>query len=234
MTFEFSLHGVVGGEAVTVTGQPGTVAGKHVVIMRSRVESGGVLAFFQDVSDDVTTWIDADSGYPVYLRSDHKYGNRESQVETRFAGGAPGSFELQYQGKDQRPHTYRQLMPPRATILDAHALVSAMRSWRARPGALAYFYVLAGRRVWENTVRFTGREMVSTGLGRMAAVRIDGVARRLTAALLADPEKKPRHFTVWISDDRKHLPLLAEGKTEYGEVRAELVRYQSPSFAAGR
>jgi hypothetical protein len=234
LTFELSLRGIVGGEAVTVVGQPGTIEGKHVVIVRSRVESGGLVAIFKEVHDDVTTWIDVDSGYPVYLRADLKFGKKEQLVETRFADGAAGSFEVSSQDKGEDPQTVHQLMPSRETIFDSHAVVGAIRAWRARQGAMAYFYVLTGRHVWESTVRFTSRETVETALGKMRALRIDGVARRLNANLGVDPTKKPRQYTLWISDDGQRLPLLVEGKTEYGEVRAELVKYKSPFFTASR
>jgi hypothetical protein len=35
---------------------------------------------------------------------------------------------------------------------------------------------------------------------------------------------------MWISDDETRMPLLVVGKTEYGEVRAELVDYTGPSM----
>ena len=68
----------------------------------------------------------------------------------------------------------------------------------------------------------------------MRALRIDGAAAKVSSTLAADQQKKPRQYTVWISDDEQRLPLLVECKTEFGDVRAELVSYQSPSFTASR
>ena len=80
----------------------------------------------------------------------------------------------------------------------------------------------------------SAREPIRSALGHYPALRIDGVARRVTRDLRADPRKPPRHFTVWLSDDESRLPLITEAKTEYGEVRAELVDYLRPDLAVAR
>jgi hypothetical protein len=66
-------------------------------------------------------------------------------------------------------------------------------------------------------------------MGQFDVLRIDGVAQRLTRTLREDRRKQPRHYTIWISDDQSRLPLLIKGKTEYGDVRAELVEYTAPA-----
>src|SRR5262245_8884687 len=48
MRFELSLRGIVGGEASVAVGNPGVVDGKRVIIVRSRVESAGVVAMFKE------------------------------------------------------------------------------------------------------------------------------------------------------------------------------------------
>ena len=53
-----------------------------------------------------------------------------------------------------------------------------------------------------------------------------GVARRLHRNLSINSKKKPRRYTLWISDDEKRLPLLITAKTEYGLVKVELVSWQ--------
>ena len=230
MRFELSLRGVLGGEAAIAVGQPGLVEGKRVLIVRSRVESAGVVAMFKEVRDEVTSWIDLDTGLPLGHLANVKFGARESIIETRFAGGAGGSFhvEVRRNGSSAR-RIYHQGMPADQAAFDGHSVVGALRSWRADEGQHAYFYVLIGRFLWQNTIRFTSRERVRTRLGRHDAIRIDGVARRLTRDLREDPKKPPRYYTLWLSDDERRLPLLVEGKTEYGSARAELVDYQAPS-----
>ena len=53
----------------------------------------------------------------------------------------------------------------------------------------------------------------------------------MTQVLREDKTKSPREYTAWISDDARRLPLRVIAKTEYGDVRVELIDYQSPATA---
>ena len=232
MRFELSLRGIIGGEAAIAVGQAGRVDGKRVIIVSSRVESAGVVAMFRQVHDEVTTWIHLDSGLPLAHSAHVKFGKRESFIETRFANGQNGPFDVEIRATRESGETVRrvlhQAMPQDQAAFDPHAVIGALRAWKPDNGQHAYFFVLVGRHLWQNTVRLTGHERVHTRMGQYDALRIDGVARQLTRALREDRKKQPRYYTMWISDDETRLPLLIKGKTEYGDVQAELVEYRAP------
>ncbi len=228
MRFQLSLRGVVGGETTVAVGLPGEIDGRRAIILRSRVESAGVVALIREIRDEVITWIDLDEGIPIRLHADVKFGKKESIIDTDFNGGEPGAFAIEYERKGQTKRTYLQAMPPDQSAHDIHSIMGVVRAWDAQPGTHAYFYVLAGRRLWLNTIRLTERETIRTALGRFPAIRIDGIAKRMTRQLAENTRKKPREFTVWISDDADRVPLRVIAKTEYGEVRAELIDYDRP------
>lgn len=228
MTFELSLGGVLGGEAFTAVGEPGFVDGRSQIVVRSRVESAGVVAVVKEVRDDVSTWIAIDTGRPVKHVADTKFGVKESVIETTFNSGRGGDFNLEVQRPGRPTVRVRQQLPDDAAGFDAHAVLGALRAWQAADGDHASFYVIAGRRLWRNSVRFAGRETIRTALGRFPTVRIDGVAHRVSRSLRDDPRKKPRHYTIWLSDDGSRLPLLVMAKTEYGDIRVELTDYARP------
>lgn len=232
MTFELSLRGVVGGEATVAVGDPGVVDGEKILIIRSRTESTGVAAVIKEIRDEVTSWIELDSGLPVYHHADVKFGSKQAIIETYFNDGDPGSFNLHYERKGKGRRRVHQKMPSGQAAFNSHAILGAIRAWDGEPGSLCYFYVLASKRIWQNTLRMTGREKIKTELGRREAIRVDGVARRLRRSLKEDPRKDPREYTFWISDDEDRLPLLVVAKTEYGQVRAELIAYERPDLPA--
>ncbi|HTE53148.1 MAG TPA: DUF3108 domain-containing protein [Kofleriaceae bacterium] len=233
MRFELSLRGILGGEAAVAVGQPGKVDGKRVVIVSSRVESAGVVAMFRQVRDEVTTFIHLDTGLPLSHSAHVIFGDKESTIETKFAGGENGAFDVEVRSKDKTGEevrrTVHQAMPEDQAAFDPHAVIGALRGWKPEDGQHAYFFVLVGRHLWQNTVRLTGHERVRTRLGQFDALRIDGVAQRLTRELREDRRKPQRTYTMWISDDEARLPLLVMGKTEFGEVKAELVEYRAPA-----
>ncbi|HWM85079.1 MAG TPA: DUF3108 domain-containing protein, partial [Kofleriaceae bacterium] len=207
--------------------------GKRTVIVRSRVESAGVVAMFRQVRDEVTTYIHVDSGLPLSHAAHVIFGKRESFIDTRFAGGENGGFDVEVRSKretgDEIRRVMHQAMPADHAAFDPHAVIGALRAWKPDDGQHAYFFVLVGRHLWQNTVRLTGHEVLRTRMGQFNALRIDGVARRLTRSLREDRRKQPRYYTLWISDDETRLPILVTGKTEYGEVKAELVEYTASS-----
>jgi hypothetical protein len=233
MRFELGLRGVVGGEASIAVGAPGVVDGRRTIIVRSRVESAGVVAMFKEIKDEIQTSVDLDTGLPVRLQGHVKFGKRESTIDAAFRlpeAKVPGGYDLTIQRVGAAaPRLVHMIMPGQQPAFDSHTVIGAMRAWRAEDGQYTYFYVLVGRHLWQNTVRMTGRERLRTKLGRFDAVRIEGVARRMTRALKEDKKKPPRSFTLWMSDDDARLPLRVEAKTEYGVVEATLVDYQAPS-----
>lgn len=232
MTFELSLRGITGGEATIGVGDPGVVEGRRQIIVSSRVESAGVAAMFKEVRDEVSTTIDLETGRPVAHHAQVRFGDRESVITSKFAGGRVGSFEIEYTPKGGTTRRIRQAMPADQAAFDIHSAIGAIRAWSAQPGETVFLYAMAGRQVWQLTLRMTGREEIETALGRHPALRIDGVARRVTREMRADPRKPARELTVWMSDDDIRLPLLTEAKTEFGAVRAELIDYQRPDGVA--
>lgn len=232
MRFELSLRGILGGEAAVAVGQAGRVDGKRVVIVSSRVESAGVVAMFRQVRDEVTTWVHLDTGLPLSHSAHVVFGDKESFIETKFAAGLNGPFDVEVRSKRsgrELRRVLRQAMPEGQAAFDPHSVMGALRAWRPEEGQHAYFFVLVGRHLWQNTVRLTGRERMRTRLGQFDVLRVDGVAQRLTRNLHEDTKKPARYYTMWISDDESRLPVLIKGKTEYGEVKAELVEYRGPS-----
>ncbi|HET9753363.1 MAG TPA: DUF3108 domain-containing protein [Myxococcales bacterium] len=77
--------------------------------------------------------------------------------------------------------------------------------------------VFAGRKVWKLSGQMAARETIDTPLGRFRTLRFDG-----DAVWLDDPRLK-RTAHVWVSDDDRHLPLVAVGEVRGKVIRAQLV-----------
>lgn len=225
MRWQVSLRGIVGGEATFAVGDPGVLDGKSVVITRSRVETVGLVRAIKNVQDDVITHIDGETAKPVYHHADIVFGDRQAVIETRFSSARAA---VAYQRKDRGLRRYVLRAPAGHALFDGHSVVLALRAWSAADGERSEFFVASGRRLWRNRVVVTGREKLKTKLGEFRAIRLDGVARRLKSNHELDPRKQPRQYTIWMSADDARRPLLVVGKTEYGDVRAELIEHQTP------
>jgi hypothetical protein len=228
MSFDISLRGVLGGTAVIGVGQPGFVDGKPVIIVRSRVESAGVIAAIKEVRDEIVTWIDLDQGLIVKHEANSKFGEKQAVIASKFGDGKPGTFTLDYQRKGKPNLRVRQTLPPDAFAFDIHAILGQLRSMEVEDGDEESFFLLSGRRLWRSSLQVGAHETIRTATGRHPAIRFDGVAQRVSRGLSDVKKKKPRNYSVWLSDDANRLPLLVMATTEYGELRVELVEYTRP------
>jgi hypothetical protein len=66
----------------------------------------------------------------------------------------------------------------------------------------------------------------STALGNVVAVRLDGVSQRVSRRLKPESHKKPRTFSVWMSDDADRVPLKIVAYTELGDIVIDLTGYE--------
>ncbi len=223
MDWKLSLRGIEGGRAQLAVGEPGLIEGKNIVIMRSRVESTGVVALIKKVSDDVTSWLNMDTASSQFMEANLTFGKRSSRVKVDFHRGG---YKIMYHRRGRMARRWRQRLPHGLVAHEAHSVLAMLRAWRPADGTKAYFFAVGGRRIWHNVVQYKGKGTVLTAMGKRPALRIEGVARRLYRNLRFNTKKKPRSYTLWISDDDKRLPLMVTAKTEYGLVKVELVSWQ--------
>ena len=228
MSFDISLRGVIAGEASLAVGAPGYLDGRSVVIVQSQVRSAGMVAVLQEVQDDISSWIDLERGLVLKHEAKSRFGEKRIEIETELGAGVPGPFALQYQRPGKSKVKLKQTLPADAFAFDIHAMIGVLRAWQPEDGDEASFYMLSGRRIWRNSLRTGSHETIRTAMGRFPAVRIDGVAARVTSSLKDDKRKRPRNYSVWFSDDASRLPLLVMLATEYGELKVELVEYTRP------
>jgi len=224
-TWSVSMLGFEAGELVMAAGQPGDIDGRKVVIMRSRSQSRGVAALVKSEVDDVTVWLDVDSGHPLYHQAIAQIGNSTEEVEVHYA---PGQFDVREQ-VDKRETVQTQTLPEGGIGHDLTSALMALRGWQASPGDRVTLDVLRETRIWQTHVQYGGEDSVKIAIGRFPAIRLDGVSRRLERSGAIEEGKEPRHFSIWLSDDASRVPLLIAAKTDLGDVRMELVEYESPT-----
>lgn len=223
-SYKMTMLGFDAGVLDMAAGQPGEVDGKQVVFMRSRASSRGVVALLKTVTDDVTVWLDLAAGTPLYHHTVSQIGGATEEVEIKYA---PGQFDVaETIGGEKTVET--QIVPDNGVAYDLTSALMAMRAWTARPGDRVKLTVLRSTMFWETHVQYQGPDSAKIGLGRFPAVRIDGISRRMTRAGVLEDGKGARHFSIWLSDDERRVPLLIAAKTDVGDIRMELVEYESP------
>lgn len=150
--YEVTVLGIVFGRVQTAVGAPGLVHGKPAIIVRSRGTSTGPIDLLGQMSWDMATTIDLETGYAVH--------ETEELVATRNGDG-----------HKRRYHADR----PFATSAhhhNAHSAVGVVRGWRSQLGDQLAMDVHFGDELLAVELRDAAREMV----GSTPAVRYEGRA----------------------------------------------------------
>ncbi|HVK76095.1 MAG TPA: DUF3108 domain-containing protein [Kofleriaceae bacterium] len=224
MRFDVKVAGVLAGEAQVAVGEPGLVGGVRAVAVSSRIASAGALALIKEVRDEGTSIIDMDRLAPISSKADVAFGDKRYHADAWFE---PHAATIEYQPEGRSSLTIRYRFGDQE-VHDALSAMAKVRTWRAEPGDRLGLWMIGGRRIWRSEIWSVGPEVIGTRLGNQPTLRLDGTSHRALADLKLDPTKKPRSFSVWLSDDADRVPLLVKAKTEYGDLTIELVDYQRP------
>ncbi len=224
LAFEVRLAGVLAGEAQLAVGAPGLDGGRPAIPVTSTIRSAGPFALIREVRDDVTSIIDLERMRPIRTTSDVVFGARRFHAETAFSDHG-ARIELTPAGESTRTLVYDF---GEAVVHDAHSAMALIRTWTAEPGERIGLWVIGGRRIWRTEVWSVGPEVIGTRLGNQHALRLDGTSQRTRADLTPEPNKPPRAFSVWLSDDADRVPLRFLARTELGEITIDLVAYERP------
>ena len=169
MEFEVRLRGIRVGRVQTAIGWPGVVGGHRAVIVRSRGKTDGLLALIGDITWELTSTIDLDSGAALS-------SVEEAWVE--FAG---------------EKHHERQ--PARDGERDIHATVGAVRGWHSKPGDRSELDCAIGGAHLTIAMWDSGRAFAA----HQPAVRYDGIVHDelpIAAWISDDAARVPLRLTA--------------------------------------
>jgi uncharacterized protein DUF3108 len=148
---------------------------------------------------------------PLHYREDVDENDTHRGTEVQFPGEAGPLPVKATKNGEPEPVSAR-------ADLGVRDMISTLYVLRLLPlGQPVCMEVFAGRKVWRLSGQMAARETIDTPLGRFRTLRFDGDAVWLDDARL----KRTAH--VWVSDDDRHLPLVAVGEVRGKVIRAQLV-----------
>jgi len=109
------------------------------------------------------------------------------------------------------------VIPP--YVQDALSLLYYVRVLELKPGTDLRVENYDGKKVYSLTVRVLRKERIKVKAGVFSTIVVEPL---LQAAGLFKHEGR---LTVWLTDDRLHLPVLMKSKVIVGSIVAELSQY---------
>ena len=153
------------------------------------------------------------------------------ESEARFHEAANGTFPVWTRRPDTGEVTEHQTITE--TITDFNTLLMSFRAWEGAIGDTQIADVMRSRFMWRSQMTLAARETLVTALGELPSVRFDGINRRVRRDGTIDPAGDARLYSAWVSDDADRVPILLVAKTDYGDIRMEIIEYvsgTSPNF----
>lgn len=150
MEYEVALRGITLGRVQVAVGQPGWIAGKRAIVIKSRATSTGLVSMFRDVRWELTTTLDLTTGLPIHEID-------ESWVEI-----------------EGRPDHVRYEQAWTGSRYNLHAAAGALRGWQSQEGERARCEVRMDQLVIDVELWDAAREVLP---GPRPAVRYEGIAR---------------------------------------------------------
>jgi hypothetical protein len=205
--YDIGWQSIVAAHGKMYVNDPIDTNGRLCYPIYSTVKSTSFFSTFFRVEDSALTMMDVHELYPVRFE---KYLREGKYRADRIADFDP-ERGLCYTPSDTL------IVPP--YVQDALSLLFYVRTLDLQPGQDLQVENYDGKNVYTLTVRVLRRERVKVKAGTFSAIVVEPL---LQAAGLFKHEGR---LTVWLSDDRLHLPILMKSKVLVGSIVAELTGY---------
>jgi hypothetical protein len=230
MTYKLALQGVELASFSFAAGELEELGGRRVILVQAHARSVGLVEWVARIDDRFTSWIDAETGRSQRFQTDEYETNSKTNVEhviaemaSREGDRIPVSFHLN--DAPPAPEPQRVSKPE---VWDYNAFLVALRAWEQPPGSKINVEVFRSRFLWNVDMKIHGREKIKTALpdlGEVMALRFDAHMYKLDREGKKDPSSDERNLSIWISDDDGRVPLRTVARTDYGDIRMDIVDY---------
>lgn len=231
MSYKLSLQGVELAAFTFSVGEIQDLGGKRTIVVESHARSVGVASLVARVDDRFTSWIDVETGRSRRFQTAEFASHSKTSVEhtlidlgARAGDTVPVTFRVNDESSKEES---QKLGKPDAW--DYNAFVVALRAWEQPPGSKVDVEVFRSLYLWRVEVAIRGREKIKTELaelGEVTALRFDAHMVKLDRKGQKFPDTDERDLTIWISDDDGRVPLRIVARTDYGNIKLDLVDYQ--------
>ena len=226
MSYSVALQGLELASYDIGIGDLTDLAGKQAVIVQAHAKTVGIGALVK-VDDFFSSWIDVATGRSLRWVTDEyaSNGKDKERTDANLSARAGDVVPLAFHLNDDPPAPEPQQVS-KPDVWDYNAFLVALRSWEGPPGSAIVVEVLRSRFLWHVEMKIAAKERLVTELGELPALRFDGHTYKLDRKGARFPDSDERDFSVWISDDDGRVPLKVVAKTDYGDVKMEIVEYQ--------
>ncbi len=185
------------------------VSGRKVYHIVGNGTSKGTFDWFFKVRDRYETYIDKDAMVPwMFVRRVDEGGYKFSQDYTfnhyakKVDVGGGEKFDVPVGVQDMLSAFYagRNLDFSKAKENDVFSLMS-----------------FVDKELWPVKIRYVGKETIETDIGKFACLKFRPLVQRGRVF------KSEEDLSIWITDDKNHIPLCAQAKLLIGSIKMDII-----------
>ena len=203
---------VTAGEAeLEITDENQKVANRNTMHIVAKGNSKGAFNYFFKVVDRYETIIDENAVIPwVFVRRVSEGNYKKNQ-------------DVMFNQISKTVSTNKS--KPKNIVANAQDIISALYYARTfncdnlKKGDSFPISFFLDDSLYSTKIIFQGKESIKTSLGTFNCLKFKPMV--LSGKVFKDPYP----MTLWISDDKNHVPILAESKIMVGRVKLELTSY---------
>jgi hypothetical protein len=231
MSYRLSLQGVSLATFSFSAGDVQDLAGKQVIVVEGHAKSIGIADWVARIDDRFTSWIDIETGRSRRFQTAEYETNSKTNVEhvvAEMAARESDRIPVTFRMNDAAPTAEPQKVS-KPEVWDYNTFLVAIRAWEQPPGSKINVEVFRSRYLWNVEMTIRGREKIKTELPDLAevtALRFDAHMYKLDREGGKFPNNDERDLSIWISDDDGRVPLRTTARTDYGDIKMDIVDYQ--------
>ena len=192
------------------------VRGDTTLYVKVVGETKGAFNWFFKVHDVYQTFIDEKLLVPRYFRQRIKEGDYEASRDVHFFHEKGKAYYI------NNKNNHSDTVPIGYNVQDLISAIYYARTFNADTlkinDRISIPFFLDDS-VYNTQLKYVGKESVKTSLGTVRCLKFN------PSVLTGGVFKEDNKLIVYISDDKNHLPVLAESEVMVGKVKIELIKY---------
>ena len=196
---------------VTVNKKTENTAGVPTYHIVGEGKSKGMFNLFYKVHDRFESWIDTASLWPLKFKRYTREGGYKKDDVVMFDHN---------NGLAQSSTKKKRIEPGTFDIISAFYYARNLDASKLKPGDLFFIPFFLDDSVYHSAIKFIGHDTIKIEPGRFSCLKFKPMMA--TGGVFADPYP----MVLYVSDDRNHIPLLAESAIVVGKVKMELKSYK--------
>lgn len=192
------------------------VGGKEVYHVVGTGKSKGAFDWFFKVRDKYESFIDSEEIMPYVFNRDVSEGGYEFQQRYQF-------FQHRQKVKDKRKDKEYDAPTGIQDMISSYYFARTIDLEQYNIGDVIVFQAFVDEEIEPLKIRYLGKEEIEVESGTYNCIKFQPLVQK--GRIFDDPED----LTVYITDDKNRIPVLAKANVLVGSIKIELISYEGLS-----